>query len=77
MQLAQAPVGEWFRCEESEGDEGVEVKFTEDGRVLLRDSRARGAGPVLEFLPQAWDALLRGARSGEFDRPMTPIAIHE
>jgi len=67
------PVGEWFRCEESEGDEGVEVKFTVDARILVRDSRDRGTGPTLEFLPFQWEAFLRGVRRGEFDRAPASI----
>ena len=44
----------------------VEVAFVQ-GRVAVRDSKQRG-GPVLVFTDHEWEAFLRGARAGEFDR---------
>ncbi len=45
----------------------VEVAELPGGSVGVRHSRDRG-GPVLTFTRQEWDAFLRGARLGEFDR---------
>ncbi|GLY19958.1 hypothetical protein Kisp01_69720 [Kineosporia sp. NBRC 101677] len=66
----QAPIDQWFKAEESDpGTDGVEVKFAVDGSIYVRDSRARGTGPILTFLPQAWEAFVRAVLNGEFDRP--------
>ena len=49
------------------GDGGcVEVAYA-GGAVGVRDSKARGAGPVLVFSESEWAAFLNGARSGEFE----------
>ncbi|RBO84281.1 DUF397 domain-containing protein [Nocardia puris] len=44
----------------------VEVAFLGDGDVAVRDTKARGEGPVLAFTPRAWDAFLTGVSAGEF-----------
>lgn len=44
----------------------VEVAFAE-GSVGVRDTKAQGAGPILEFNEREWRAFIAGARSGEFD----------
>jgi hypothetical protein len=44
----------------------VEVAFAE-GTVGVRDTKAQGAGPILEFNEREWRAFIAGARSGEFD----------
>ncbi len=36
------------------------------GWVGVRDSKDQGAGPVLAFTEQEWNAFLAGAGSGEF-----------
>lgn len=41
----------------------VEVAFAFDGTVGVRDSKAEGAGPVLEFSSASWATFL--ARLGE------------
>lgn len=45
----------------------VEVAYLDGGRAAVRDSKDRGAGPVLVFTNEEWVAFLSGVRSGEFD----------
>ena len=47
----------------------VEVAFLDGGRVALRDSKDRGAGPALVFTPGEWAAFVGGVADGEFERP--------
>jgi hypothetical protein len=56
------------RRSNSEG-ECVEVAFLGDGRVAVRDSKDRGAGPALVFTPAEWDAFVHGLADGDFARP--------
>ncbi|WP_090945025.1 DUF397 domain-containing protein [Nonomuraea jiangxiensis] len=63
------PVGVWMKAQAS-GDNGgscVEVMRLHDDSVHVRDSKARGKGPVLQFRPDEWRAFLDGASKGEFD----------
>jgi hypothetical protein len=62
------PTCRWRKSSYS-GDDGncVEVASTGDG-VAVRDSNSGSAGPVLTFSLDEWDAFIRGAKSGEFDR---------
>jgi Domain of unknown function (DUF397) len=50
----------------SHGDNCVEVGFSADGRVALRDTEHEGHGPMLVFTPSEWDAFLGGVSKGEF-----------
>ncbi|MBT0768374.1 DUF397 domain-containing protein [Kineosporia sp. J2-2] len=43
----------------------VEVAFRGAGDVAVRDSKAKGLGPVLNFSNDAWTAFLDGIASGE------------
>lgn len=45
----------------------VEVAHLQHGEVGVRDTKARGMGPVLIFKSPEWDAFLSGVKSGEFD----------
>jgi hypothetical protein len=45
----------------------VEVSGLTDGRVAVRDTKDRAAGPALVFTRPEWDAFIAGAKSGEFD----------
>lgn len=45
----------------------VEVRRTPDGRIAVRDTKAKGAGPVLIFTQAEWDAFMAGAKEGQFD----------
>ncbi len=44
-----------------------EVARLMDDRVGVRDTKDSGAGPVLIFNNNEWDAFLKGAKHGEFD----------
>lgn len=44
----------------------VEVAFA-SGTIGVRDTKANGAGPILEFNEREWRAFVEGARRGEFD----------
>jgi hypothetical protein len=46
----------------------VEVAFTVDGNVAVRDTKNNGYGPVLAFEPGEWDAFLTGVAAEEFGR---------
>ncbi len=55
-----------WRKSNTSGDTGcVEVAYAA-GWVGVRDSKDQGAGPVLAFTEQEWNAFLAGAGSGEF-----------
>ena len=43
----------------------VEVAFRATGDVAVRDSKAQGMGPVLNFSNDAWGAFLDGIAAGE------------
>lgn len=45
----------------------VEVAFL-PGAVAVRDSKLHGAGPVLEFSTQQWDAFISGINAGELSK---------
>lgn len=45
----------------------VEISHLQDGRVAVRDTKDRAAGPALIFTRPEWDAFLTGAKNGEFD----------
>ncbi len=65
-----APVNQWFRARESEGKpNGVEVKFSRTGEILVRSARGQSNGPTLTLLPQEWEAFEKGIQQGEFVRP--------
>lgn len=56
----------WRKSTFSSGGGCVEV--ADGGPVVhVRDSKDRGAGPVLSFDPDAWAAFLAGVRAGQFD----------
>lgn len=52
----------------STGGGCVEARLS-GGLIELRDSKARGGGPVLTFTPREWIAFLGGVGLGEFDLP--------
>lgn len=61
--------GRWIKSSFSgpTGGNCVEVAFLADGEVAVRNSR-HPDGPALIFTSAEWDAFVRGARGGEFDR---------
>jgi hypothetical protein len=44
-----------------------EIARLRDDRVGVRDTKDNGAGPVLIFNNNEWDAFIKGAKHGEFD----------
>lgn len=49
-------------------DSGGCVEVAIDGAIIgVRDTKAAGTGPVLEFTEHEWTAFLAGAAAGEFD----------
>jgi hypothetical protein len=57
----------WQTSTASGGDGCVEVRADGD-RILVRDTKDNGAGPVLSFTGAEWDAFIAGAQKGEFNR---------
>lgn len=59
----------WRKSSISNGNGGtcVEVADLPDGGRAVRDTKQRGAGPVLCFTAGEWDAFVQGVRLGEFD----------
>ncbi len=43
----------------------VEIAFRSSGDVAVRDSKAKGMGPVLSFRNDEWAAFLDGIAAGE------------
>ena len=58
----------WFKSTRS-GNNGacVEVARLSDEVIGVRDSKAKGKGPILTFTRTEWDAFIGGAKDGEFD----------
>jgi hypothetical protein len=44
-----------------------EVSRLSPDRIGVRDTKDKGAGPVLVFTSAEWSAFIAGARSGQFD----------
>ena len=60
----------WFKSSRSgNGASCVEIRFTADGGVDLRDTKDQGRGPEHHFTAAEWDAFIGGAKDGEFDLP--------
>ncbi len=59
----------WRKSSYSGNDSGcVEIAHLDGGRVAVRDTKDKGHGPVLTFLPHEWEAFRLGMNDGEFDR---------
>ncbi|MEU1813254.1 DUF397 domain-containing protein [Micromonospora aurantiaca (nom. illeg.)] len=58
----------WFKSSRS-GNNGscVEVARLGGDSIGVRDTKARGQGPILTFTSAEWDAFIDGAKLGEFD----------
>ena len=56
----------WRKSTRSGANGCVEVAVV-DGQVAVRDSKQRGAGPVLVFTAHEWEAFVGGVRRGEFE----------
>ena len=59
----------WRKSSYSGGEGGncVEVADLPDGGRAVRDTKDRGARPVLLFTASEWVAFTAGVRAGEFD----------
>ncbi len=60
----------WRKSTRSDGNGGscVEVADLADGGAAVRDTKAKGNGPILWFTAAEWDAFVGGVKDGEFDR---------
>lgn len=58
---------EWLSAPGSTPDDRLEAAFFPDGAVALRNP-ADPEGTVLFYDAAEWDAFVRGAQDGEFDR---------
>ncbi len=60
--------GAVWRKSKYSGPDGncVEVAFLGDGNVGVRDTKDRGAGPILAFTPGEWDAFVSGVTAETF-----------
>lgn len=60
---------EWFKARASSGTGGcLEVAFTPDGRVALRDNEDPENPPFI-VSAHVWNCFLNGAQNGEFNIP--------
>lgn len=57
--------GRWRKSVVSDSGGCVEVARVGDV-IGVRDTKAQGNGPVLEFTPHEWSAFLEGVANGEF-----------
>lgn len=55
----------WRKSTTSDSGGCVEVAYV-SGTVGVRDTKANGRGPVLEFNEREWSAFLEGMSRGEF-----------
>jgi hypothetical protein len=61
----------WIISSRSTGNGGSCVEARrQDGRIEVRNSKAREAGTVV-FTTAEWDSFLFGAKRGEFDQLLT------
>ncbi len=59
---------DWVKSSSSQGANScIEFNFTVPGYVGVRDSKLGDASPVLVFTAAELDAMLAGAKAGEFD----------
>jgi hypothetical protein len=60
----------WRKSVRSDDNGGacVEVADLPDGGAAVRDSKAKGDGPILVFTALEWESFVGGVKDGEFDR---------
>ena len=64
-EFQESPVT-WRKSSRSAQGNCVEVAFTDEGEVWIRDSKDRGGG-MLRVTADTWREFLRGVKTGEFD----------
>jgi hypothetical protein len=52
----------------SQGGNCVEVGQAADGRMLVRDTKHHGRGPVHRYTTAQWRAFVTEVRNGQFDQ---------
>lgn len=68
MYDTKKPAGPWRKSSASNGGSGCfEFAPAAGGGVLLRDSKDKGKGPILQFDSGEFEAFLKGCTAGEFD----------
>lgn len=55
----------WRKSTVSDSGGCVEVAYA-DEKIGVRDTKAHGVGPILEFTEHEWNAFLGGVANGEF-----------
>jgi len=56
----------WIKSSFSDSGNCVEVARV-GATIGVRDTKAKGAGPILEFTETEWGAFLEGVLGGQFD----------
>lgn len=64
--VESSPVNIFFKSSFSAGGNCVEVAWTSNGAINVRDSKDPG-GAILNFSRSEWKAFTDGVRNGEFD----------
>jgi hypothetical protein len=57
----------WIKASASDTGSSCVEQRRHDGMIEVRDTKAKGQGPVLRFTSAEFAAWLDGARRGEFD----------
>jgi hypothetical protein len=57
----------WIKASASDTGSSCVEQRRHDGMIEVRDTKAQGQGPVLQFTSDEFAAWLDGARRGEFD----------
>lgn len=66
--MTDKPTVMWRKSSYSDGSGNcVEIGYFSDGTIGIRDTKARGHGPVLTFLPGEWAAFRAAVADGGFD----------
>ena len=63
---------DWIKASASNAQGSCVEQRYADGVIEVRDTKDRGAGPVLRFTLAEYTAWLDGARRGEFDHLLVP-----
>ncbi|GAA3609764.1 hypothetical protein GCM10022223_27300 [Kineosporia mesophila] len=58
---------DWFKAAKSGSQNGCVEMRGDNGQVQVRDTKAKGRGPILNIPPSAFGAWVAGAKGGELD----------